>query len=212
MTSSTRRTTAEVRELVLGAAQQLFREQGYAATTTKQIANTAGVAETVVFDRFGTKPELFEVATIEPFRAFIGDYIASWRSIPRGGDIEKLIKTFIDGFIRLLSQNRRMLQDCTAASMSGDNSAMARLSRLVQQDFARALTQMSEVLEGEDAALHFGGLDPPLSVAAGLGMAMSLVLLDDWLIDPDHRRPGRERILRELTAMILHGLTHRPSS
>lgn len=46
------------REQLLSTALQLFREQGYAATTTKKIAEVAGVTEGLVFHYFGTKDAL----------------------------------------------------------------------------------------------------------------------------------------------------------
>jgi len=210
MTLSTRRPTAEIRELILDAAQHLFREHGYAGTTTKQIATRAGVAESLVFGQFGTKPDLFEMAAVAPFRSFVDAYIASWPGMPPETDPEKLVKSFVDGFFRLLLENRRILQDCTSEGFRAGDSAIASLARAVQEDFARALMRMRGVLQSEDATTHFAGIDPSLSLAAGIGMTMSLVLLDDWLFDPDARKPGRKRILHEITTMIMHGLTHRP--
>jgi AcrR family transcriptional regulator len=209
MTTASRRSSTEVRELIMRAAQQLFRQHGYAATTTKEIATQAGVAESLVFTHFSTKHELFEIAAVAPFKAFVDHYIASWPGIPPGADPEALVRAFVDGFFELLLENRRILQDCTAESIRGGDTAIASLAHAVQQDFARALVLMREVLQTEDAALHFPGIDPSLSLAAGIGMTMSLVLLDDWLFDPDRRRPGRKRILHEITTMIVHGLTHR---
>jgi AcrR family transcriptional regulator len=45
-------------ERVLDAASSLFAERGYAATTTRAIAERAGVNEVTVFRRFGTKAGL----------------------------------------------------------------------------------------------------------------------------------------------------------
>jgi AcrR family transcriptional regulator len=135
MSLPTRRPTAEIRELILDAAQHLFREHGYAGTTTKQIAARAGVAESLVFGQFGTKPELFEIAAVAPFRSFVDAYIESWPGIPPEADPETLVKSFVDGFFRLLMENRRILQDCTSESFRGGESAIANLARAVQKDF-----------------------------------------------------------------------------
>jgi AcrR family transcriptional regulator len=210
MTLSTRRPTAEIRELILVAAQHLFREHGYAGTTTKQIAARAGVAESLVFGQFGNKPDLFEIAAVAPFRSFVDAYIASWPGMPTDADPEELVRSFVDGFFRLLLENRRILQDCTSEGFRGGDSGIANLARAVQEDFARALMRMRGVLQSDDATTHFPGIDPSLSLSAGVGMTMSLVLLDDWLFDPDSRKPGRKRILQEITSMVMHGLSHRP--
>ena len=57
--ASRRRTMAEQRRrTVLDAAQQLFFNQGYAATTIASIAETAGVSPETVYKGFGGKPGL----------------------------------------------------------------------------------------------------------------------------------------------------------
>ncbi|HKB35399.1 MAG TPA: helix-turn-helix domain-containing protein [Gemmataceae bacterium] len=58
---------------VLRIARDIFREQGHVATT-REIAQAAGISEAVLYQRFGSKDELF---------------FAAMR--PRGPDIEKLL-------------------------------------------------------------------------------------------------------------------------
>src|ERR1700680_996918 len=58
---------------VLRTARDLFRARGHAATT-RQIAEAAGISEGVLYQRFGSKDDLF-------FKAMH----------PRGPDIEQLL-------------------------------------------------------------------------------------------------------------------------
>lgn len=54
----------ETRERILSAAQKLFARKGYSATTTKDLASTAKVAEGTLFRHFNNKKAiLVEVAT-----------------------------------------------------------------------------------------------------------------------------------------------------
>lgn len=59
---------ASTRVAVLAAAHQLFLEQGYAATTAQQIAESAGVSRATVFNSVGGKVALlracYDVATV----------------------------------------------------------------------------------------------------------------------------------------------------
>lgn len=50
---------------IMEVALQLFSEQGYYSTTTKQIAQVAGVNELTIFRHFGSKDNLFQVTTEE---------------------------------------------------------------------------------------------------------------------------------------------------
>ena len=54
------RMTAENRKLqILKVAVRLFSQKGFGGTTTKEIAQAAGVSEAMVFRHFATKQELY---------------------------------------------------------------------------------------------------------------------------------------------------------
>lgn len=64
MRTQTLPTETETSKRILQAARQLFARQGYDATTTKDLAHAAGVAEGTVFRHFPNKKAiLVEVAT-----------------------------------------------------------------------------------------------------------------------------------------------------
>src|SRR5579863_5516439 len=50
------------REAILGAAQRLFAEHGFAAVTVDQIAGAAGLAKGAVYHHFPSKEAIFEAA------------------------------------------------------------------------------------------------------------------------------------------------------
>jgi AcrR family transcriptional regulator len=50
----------QTRQHILTTAAHLFRTQGYARTTTQEIATQAGVAEVTLFRHFGNKAKLFQ--------------------------------------------------------------------------------------------------------------------------------------------------------
>ena len=49
---------AQTREAIVDAAARLFEAQGYAATSIRQVAESAGVAADTVYATFGAKPRL----------------------------------------------------------------------------------------------------------------------------------------------------------
>ncbi|WP_157950061.1 TetR/AcrR family transcriptional regulator [Vallitalea okinawensis] len=53
----------ETRNRIMKIALKLFSEQGYYATTTKQIAQAAEISEITLFRHFGTKENLFQETT-----------------------------------------------------------------------------------------------------------------------------------------------------
>ena len=57
--SSARMAGEERRSQILAVAVSLFSERGFRGTTTKEIAQAAGVSEAMVFRHFATKKELY---------------------------------------------------------------------------------------------------------------------------------------------------------
>src|SRR3954463_3311252 len=57
----------ERRQQILGVAVRLFSQHGFRGTTTKEIAQAAGISEAMVFRHFATKDELY--AAILDFKA-----------------------------------------------------------------------------------------------------------------------------------------------
>jgi hypothetical protein len=64
---ATRRPRGAPRTLLLEAARTLFARQDYRSTTTKEIAEEAGVLEHLLFRHFGSKAALFNQAVVVPF-------------------------------------------------------------------------------------------------------------------------------------------------
>lgn len=58
-TTTTRMAGDERREQLCKIAMRLFSERGFRGTTTKEIANAAGVSEAVIFKHFSNKDELY---------------------------------------------------------------------------------------------------------------------------------------------------------
>src|SRR5512143_1815242 len=76
----TRRRRGEPRRLLLEAAHELFTSQGFSGTSTREIAELAGVSETLMFRYFGSKVGLFREALVAPFVEFVEDFNAKWQS------------------------------------------------------------------------------------------------------------------------------------
>src|SRR5690349_17256239 len=102
-----RRTTAEVRAALITAATGLFAQHGPARTTTKEIAESAGVAETAVFRHFGSKTELFREAVVAPFARFTDHYAERWWPLlERPSANEEILRAFMEDFYDELDNHR----------------------------------------------------------------------------------------------------------
>ncbi|MGH9037909.1 MAG: TetR/AcrR family transcriptional regulator [Acidimicrobiia bacterium] len=204
--SGGRRSSAEVRRLLLEAAQELFAAKGYAATTTREIAERAGVSETLLFRHFSSKQRLFDRAILRPFQDFVAEFVEQWEAHDPGEQTpEELFRYFVGGFYDLLQENRELTLALAAASLfEGDANGMfgSRNSPL-----SELLKRVDDVAEAESAIRGYA-YDPPVAVRLVVGMILSVTLLEDWLFPP-RRRPSRTRAVNEIVAMMKDGITHR---
>lgn len=94
-----RQTGQERRNTLLQSALELFASQGYDGTTTRAIAERAGVTEAMLFKHFATKQELLRavVAELSPKRIFSPpDPIV--HTLSARDAVERLLTTYLDTF------------------------------------------------------------------------------------------------------------------
>src|SRR5580658_6812524 len=95
-TQATRRPRGTPRRLLLDAARDLFARQDYRSTTTREIAESAGVTEHLLFRHFGSKAALFREALVLPFTSFVDAFGQTWQAvIPDETDEDELARHFV---------------------------------------------------------------------------------------------------------------------
>lgn len=95
--------SSPARQRLIQAALDLFVSQGISGTTTRQIANLAGVNEVTLFRNFGNKYGLL-LAVIEESPTFTGLAATLSRSLPQDGDLAQQFQTYLQANMQLLSQ------------------------------------------------------------------------------------------------------------
>jgi len=203
-----RRSSQAVRGELFGVARELFAERGYHAVTTKELCQRAGVAETTLFRHFGSKAELFEAAIAEPFIEFIDGWVDSWARFPPDAPVEELAEQLVTGLYDLVSRNRELIQQLLVARFQKDTSFDPLIKEITSR-IATGLRSVQDVGTTIAGVRGIKGLDPPATMRAIAAMIFGSVLLDDWIAPAGTRKPGRDRLVRELTALTTHGFGHR---
>ncbi len=199
----------DVRSRTLAAAHRLFTEDGYRATTTKEICLLARIAEPTLFRQFGSKAELFEATILEPFTEFVDSWITSWREFSAENSVQDLAESLVTGLFTLVRQDRRLFQELMEARADPNNdlhkSAVAISTRMRQG--LRAVQDVGLEIAGQRNLAH---LDPPATIASVAAMVIGAAVLDDWIVPSGVRRPSQARMIHEITMLITHGITGRP--
>ena len=99
-------------------AMHLFSEQGFAATSTKQIAQAAGVSEGLIFRYFPTKLDLLH-SLAQTRRTFSGE-IRALLEDAENRPASECLRTIADGFVNLVRSETQFLNMMLSESRTND--------------------------------------------------------------------------------------------
>ncbi len=203
-TQRERRPRGAPRKLLLAAARDLFARQDYRSTTTREIAEAAGVTEHLLFRNFGSKAGLFREALVLPFTEFVDDFGRTWDSVvPEQTDEEELSRRFVGQLYDVFVEHQGLLLTLMAAQTLSEEE----LAETGIADIRRALTVLSQIgAEG----MRIRGMrtsNPDLPAHSTVAMIAGMAALRSTYFGSE--QPSREAIVDELVQAILHGFLHR---
>jgi AcrR family transcriptional regulator len=203
-TTATRRPRGAPRGLLLDAARTLFARQDYRSTTTREIAQAAGVTEHLLFRHFGSKAALFREALVLPFTSFVDEFGRTWQSVvPEETDEDDLARHFVGQLYDVFVEHQGLLLTLMASEALGEEEkAEAGIAHI-----RRALTVLGQIsAEG----MHLRGMrsnHPDLPAHSTVAMIAGMAALRSTYFGA--RQPSREVIVDELVQAVLHGFLHR---
>ena len=192
--------------MLLEAARELFASKGYSGTSTREIAERAGVSETLMFRYFGSKVGLFREALVTPFVEFVETFNARWQSGTHADlDDEELTRAFLGDLFDLFRKNRGIVvmiwgadaQNGSELAESGVfDEVIQELQVLVDIGSAEVLRRQGHVLKRQD-----------LVTRSTLAMVAGMAVFGESFYGK--RKPARADIVDELVQASLHGHLHR---
>jgi AcrR family transcriptional regulator len=203
-TQASRRPRGAPRKLLLAAARDLFARQDYRSTTTREIAEAAGVTEHLLFRNFGSKAGLFREALVLPFTEFVDGFGRTWEAVvPEQTDEEELARRFVGQLYDVFVEHQGLLLTLMASeALSEEEVADTGIA-----DIRRALTVLSQIgAEG----MRIRGMrtsHPDLPAHSTVAMIAGMAALRSTYFGSE--QPPREAIIDELVQAILHGFLHR---
>ncbi|MCV4232684.1 TetR/AcrR family transcriptional regulator [Virgibacillus sp. LDC1] len=185
------------KERILNAALKLFSQQGFHATTTKEIASESGVAEGLIFYHFGDKRKLLlYLVNNFSFVAQLQEDAGELSKLPA----EEALFQYGLAYLGFLRTNMDYLMLIWSPELIRDAEVSNEVSRLIE-GFG---TTGSSILKQAAESKH----QPEQTIQVALMMMTSSILVYCML----HSRFGQEALplgdesyIRELVRLLMHG-------
>jgi AcrR family transcriptional regulator len=203
---ATRRPRGEPRRLLLDAARELFSRQDYRSTTTREIAEAAGVIEPLLFRHFGSKAALFRETMVVPFTSFVDEFGRTWQAVvPEETDEDELAGLFVGHLYDVFVEHQGLVLTLLASEgLTEEETADAGVG-----DIRRALAVLGQISAEGMAIRGMQSSHPDLAAYSTVAMIAGMAALRSAYFGT--KPPAREAIVEELTEAILHGFLHRGS-
>lgn len=202
MAERSRRNTAEVRALLIEAAERVFSAKGFAAATADDIAAEAGVARSAIWRHFDDKSDLFGAAVLQPFVEFLESYrVAYDTSNPEWGDYE-ITRTIVELFYDSCLEHRQAISRIATAGDDLDASTMARLEEHFDRFFEEVMR--TTVIQAERRGwVPQDGLEQTMRLL--FGSIAAIVILERPIIFGHATPVERDGIVDHVTRLFLYG-------
>jgi len=205
--SRAQRMSAEVRrQQIVAVAADLFSQKGFSGTTTKEIADGAGVSEAIIFRHFSTKRDLYHA---------IIDYKTRQSSLDMQAELEEVAARSDDReFFRIVATRNLELY--------GDDPALMRLllfSALEGHEltdiFFRSTTievrnYIRHYIERRITEGAFRKVDPAVAARAFLGMVGNQAQVQILFKSCDDLTQSTAEIVDFFVAIFLDGIKQAP--
>lgn len=204
-----RRASLEVRQLVRDSALTLFSQRGYVGTTTRAIADAAGVTEQMLFRHYRSKRDLFREVIWLPFGEILRDYAGVASRFPETGSMTTRANGYVETLYKRLRRDREFFRAFLISVQT--EPELRELVAQPDSPLAMFFTTLSKYARTSAPELR-PGLDPELAVRMTFSYIVAMTVFDD-LYFTTGKKPGQSHLLSEMKAFMTDGISlHAPSA
>jgi TetR/AcrR family transcriptional regulator len=153
----------ESKDRILAAAERLFAEQGYAATSIREIAQGAGVNRALIYYYFKDKRDLYW-AVIQEGVGQMSRMMA--KASLRGKTVRAKIEAFIGGYYQLLLQR----QDTLRIILRETTGSGEEMGLPIKESLGKTLAQLQAIIEEGIVSGELRVHDPEMTAYSLVGM------------------------------------------
>ncbi len=196
------------RAAILDAAEQLFADRGFSATSMADIAEASGVTKSLIHHHFQSKQKLWQDVKYRRFaRDFAGrqmDLLAN----PPGGDTVEMMRASISAYFRFLRENPRFVRLISWIIMEG----RAELEQERGPDEELIKIGAERIREAQERGEIRADIEPPFDITALIALCLHWFESESFFrgqIDFDDDTNLHERYLDHVQKIVFEGILPR---
>jgi len=199
---TTARVTAEDRRgQILKVATELFADQGFKGTTTRQIADRAGVNEAIIFRHFPTKEELYWAVIEHKCQEGHGRKIVRDR-LAGSGSHHEIFAGIAEDFLR--SRERDFTLGRLLLFTALENHRLSH--RFFRSHIAELYEELAQYIRQQIEAGKFRKVDPLLAARGFWGMVVYHILIQELFGGKKYQKLDPGHVSKALTDIWLQGM------
>jgi AcrR family transcriptional regulator len=198
----------ERRQQILNVAISLFSQRGFRGTTTKEIAQAAGISEAIIFRHFATKEELY-TAILDTLVCAGGNNPFEVLDRVLEGDESAVFEQVALQALRFHERNPEFQRLLLYAAL--DRHELAE--RFWNAKVVPAFESLGNFIRKGQEEGVFRPMDPQIVVRSFIGMIVHQSLVNNiW--DPEQKllNISDEDVAKEFTRILLNGIRTKPEA
>lgn len=198
---SSRLTASDRRQQILDVASGLFSRNGYQGTTTRQIAEEAGVNEALLFRHFPTKEKLYWTL-IEELCSARGRQQRMNRILQQGGCDFEVFRELALEFLNRSARDRQLTRLLWFTALENHELSAKFFNTFVAESYK----QLASHIAGRIREGAFRKCDPLLAARGFLGMVVYHFLVQELFGGERYTRFESEDVATTLSHIWLAGM------
>lgn len=198
---SSEQVKVSTRDKILEAAIRLFAEKGFSGTTTREIAEKAGVNEALIFRYFSTKRDLYS-AIIERKISEEPGFEYPLEAFKETRDDWLIFKSIAIRMFDCVEKDPCFIRLLHFSALEGHELSDMFFDTYVQ--YQRML--LSDYIERRISEGAFKSVNPVLAARAFIGMVINYILVQEIFGEKKRRKIKREEVADTFVKIFLEGI------
>lgn len=190
------------RDKILESAIKLFAEKGFSGTTTREIAEKAGVNEALIFRYFSTKRDLYS-AIIERKISEEPGFEYPLEAFKETRDDWLIFKSIAIRMFDCVEKDPCFIRLLHFSALEGHELSDMFFDTYVQ--YQRML--LSDYIERRITERAFKNVNPVLAARAFIGMVINYILVQEIFGEKKRKKIKREVVVDTFVKIFLEGIT-----